>query len=155
MYLVLSCSCLCTIYWSQVLSREWKCSWSSAERRCSNYIWVVDNSIAYKGSSYMRDFMVFQLAWGDKILPESGGSHTMPMWASYGWAMGCLKCYNLYFREIYCFITAAHCIILIFTPFTLHFWQNICRFMNPFHYFYPIRSNHSSKSPSCNIFKGA
>ena len=27
------------IYWSQVLSREWRCSWSSADRRCCNYIW--------------------------------------------------------------------------------------------------------------------
>ena len=27
--------------------REWRCSWSSADRRCSNYIWVIDNSIAY------------------------------------------------------------------------------------------------------------
>ena len=29
------------------LSREWRCSWSSADRRCSNYIWVINNSIAY------------------------------------------------------------------------------------------------------------
>ena len=28
------------IHWSQVLSREWRFSWSSADRRCSNYIWV-------------------------------------------------------------------------------------------------------------------
>ena len=28
------------IHWSQVLSREWICNWSSADRRCSNYIWV-------------------------------------------------------------------------------------------------------------------
>ena len=41
MILVPSCSCLCPIYWSQVLSREWRCSWSSADRRCSNYIWVI------------------------------------------------------------------------------------------------------------------
>ena len=26
-----SCSCLCAIYWSQVLSWEWRCSWSSAD----------------------------------------------------------------------------------------------------------------------------
>ena len=31
MYLILSCSCLCSIHWSQVLSREWRCSWSSAD----------------------------------------------------------------------------------------------------------------------------
>ena len=45
--LVSSCSCFCPIQWSQVLSRERRCSWSSADRRCSNYIWVIDNFIAY------------------------------------------------------------------------------------------------------------
>ena len=49
MFLILSCSCLCPIHWSQVLSREWRCSWSNAGRRCSNYIWVINNLIAYKG----------------------------------------------------------------------------------------------------------
>ena len=47
MLLVSSCSCLCPIHWSQVLSWEWRCSWSSADRRCSNYIWVINNFIAY------------------------------------------------------------------------------------------------------------
>ena len=37
---------LCHIYWRQVLSREWRCSWSSADRRCSNYIWVINDLIA-------------------------------------------------------------------------------------------------------------
>ena len=32
MFLVSSCSCICPIQWSQVLSREWRCSWSSADR---------------------------------------------------------------------------------------------------------------------------
>ena len=45
MILVLSCCCLCPIHWSQVLSREWRCSWGSADRRCSNYIWVINNFI--------------------------------------------------------------------------------------------------------------
>ena len=58
MFLVSSCSWLCPIQWSQVLSREWRCSWSSADRRCSNYIWVIDNCIAYQGASYIRDLMV-------------------------------------------------------------------------------------------------
>ena len=47
MFLTLACRCLCAIYWSQVLRGEWKCSWSSADRRCSNYIWVINNLIAY------------------------------------------------------------------------------------------------------------
>ena len=61
MFLVSSCSCLCPIQWSQVLSREWRCSWSSTDRRCSNYIWVIDNFIACYGASYIRDLTVFPM----------------------------------------------------------------------------------------------
>ena len=41
------CSCLCPIHGSQVLGRKWRCSWSSANRQCSNYIWVINNFVAY------------------------------------------------------------------------------------------------------------
>ena len=58
MFLTSSCSCICPIQWSQVLSREWRCSWSSAGRRCSSYIWVIDNFIAYQGATYIRDLTV-------------------------------------------------------------------------------------------------
>ena len=58
MFLVSSCSCLRSINWSHVLSWEWRCSWSSADRRCSNYIWVINNFIAYKGAIYIRGFTV-------------------------------------------------------------------------------------------------
>ena len=58
MFLVSSCNCLYPIQWSQVLSREWWCSWNSADRRCSNYIWVINNFIAYLGAPYIRDFTV-------------------------------------------------------------------------------------------------
>ena len=58
MYLVSSCSCLCPIHWSQVLSREWRCSWCSADRRWSNYIWVITNFIAYWGAPYIRGLTV-------------------------------------------------------------------------------------------------
>ena len=64
MFLLSSCSCLCPIYWSHVLSWEWRCSWSSADRRCSNYIWVINNLIAYKGAAYIRDFMVLHSVQG-------------------------------------------------------------------------------------------
>ena len=40
MFIVSSCMCLCPIHWSHVLIREWRCSRSSADRWCSNYIWV-------------------------------------------------------------------------------------------------------------------
>ena len=58
MILVSSCSCLCPFHLSQVLSREWRCSWSSADRWCSNYIWVINNFIAYYGATYIRGLMV-------------------------------------------------------------------------------------------------
>ena len=47
MFLVSSCCCLYPRRWSQMLSREWRCSWISADRRYSNYIWVMNNLIAY------------------------------------------------------------------------------------------------------------
>ena len=56
MFLVSSWSCLCSIHWSQVLSQEWRCIWSSADRRCSN-IWVI-NFIAYYGASYIRGLTI-------------------------------------------------------------------------------------------------
>ena len=51
--LVSSYSGLCPIHWSQVLSREWRCSWSTADSRCSNYIWVIHNYIANYGVSFI------------------------------------------------------------------------------------------------------
>ena len=61
MFLVYPCSCLHSIHWGQVLSWEWKCSWSSADRRCSNYIWVINNFIAYWDATYIRGFRVVNI----------------------------------------------------------------------------------------------
>ena len=58
MFLVSSCSHLCSIHWRRALSWEWRFSWSSANRRCSNYIWVFNNFIAYFGAPYIRDLKV-------------------------------------------------------------------------------------------------
>ena len=33
-------------------------SWSSADRRCTNYIWVINNIIAYSGAPYIRGLTV-------------------------------------------------------------------------------------------------
>ena len=41
-----------------MLSWKWRCSWSSADRWCSNYIYVINYFIAYKGATYMRGFTV-------------------------------------------------------------------------------------------------
>ena len=63
MLFVSFCSCLCPIDWSQVLSQEWRWSCSiayqsSADRRCSNSIWVINNFIAYWGATYIRGLTV-------------------------------------------------------------------------------------------------
>ena len=62
MIIVSSCSCLWQIHWShQVLSWEWRCSWGSADRRCSNYIWVINNFIAHWGAAYIKGLTVFRM----------------------------------------------------------------------------------------------
>ena len=58
MILVSSWRCLCPIHWSWVSSLEWRCSWSRTDRRCPNYIWVINNLIDYKSASYIRDLTV-------------------------------------------------------------------------------------------------
>ena len=39
-------------------SREWRCSCISADKRCSNYSWVINMFIAYKGAANIRGLMV-------------------------------------------------------------------------------------------------
>ena len=69
MLLVSFCSCLYPIRWSEVLGWEWRCSWSSADRRCSNYIWVINNLIAYQSVSSIRNLTV--RLWCPFVLPGS------------------------------------------------------------------------------------
>ena len=59
MFLVSTYSCPCRIHWSQVLSRTRRCTWSSADRCCSNYIWVINSFIAYWGVTYIRCIAVY------------------------------------------------------------------------------------------------
>ena len=75
MFLVPSCSCFSPIYWSHVLSREWRCSWSSADRRCSNYIWVIDNLIANEGAPYIRDLTVICFMTETVMMWTTKGCH--------------------------------------------------------------------------------
>ena len=58
MFLALSCSLVCPIHWSQVLSREWRCNWSNTDRRCSSYIWVIIKLIAYQSTTCIRGLVV-------------------------------------------------------------------------------------------------
>ena len=43
-----------------MLSQEWRCSWGSADRRCSNYNWVIDNFYCLLRCVYIRDLTVFR-----------------------------------------------------------------------------------------------
>ena len=76
MFLISSCSCLCPIQWSQVISWEWRCSWSNAGRECFNYIWVIKNFIAYYGATYIKGLTVhiyvlenpFRILWVNSLV---------------------------------------------------------------------------------------
>ena len=63
MILISSCSCLCPIRWSQMWNWERRCCWSSAYRRCSNYIWVINIFIAYWGVTYSKELTVYCIPW--------------------------------------------------------------------------------------------
>ena len=54
MLFVQSCNCLCQTHISQVLSRQWRCSSSRTDRRCTDYIWLINTYI----TNYIRDLMI-------------------------------------------------------------------------------------------------
>ena len=52
-------------------SCEWKRNGSSADRRCFNYFWVINNFIAYWGTPYIRGLRVYRCScqlWEAKSL---------------------------------------------------------------------------------------
>ena len=65
-----------------ILSREWRCSWSNADRRCSNYILVINNFIAYLGATYIRGLTVaIRYSW-------------WIVWSYTGWKSNAVRCLN-------------------------------------------------------------
>ena len=92
MFLVSSCSCVCPIHWNQVLSREWRCSWSIGGRRCSN--WVINNFIACKDAAYIKYLQVF-FEWRILIFTLVGSyKHPkMKITCSGDWLWDCLGSY--------------------------------------------------------------
>ena len=79
-FFVSSCSCLCQIHWSQVLSWEWRCSWNSADRRCFNYIWVINKFIVYQGVSYIRDLTVVWNCFQPRQMSCQSSHWNMSVW---------------------------------------------------------------------------
>ena len=54
MFVVSSSWCFRPIHWNQVLSREWRCSWSSTDRRCSNCILMIQQLHCLLRCAYTR-----------------------------------------------------------------------------------------------------
>ena len=96
MIFILSCSCLRPIHWSQVSSREWRFSWSSAYRRCSNYICVVNKFIAYYVATYIRGLTVII----DKIPRHTSEMHFL---CKRCWYQSSKCIWNLCFQSEYNF----------------------------------------------------
>ena len=99
MFLVLSCSGLCAIYWSQLLSGESRGSWSSANRRCTNYIWVINNFIAYKGVTYIKYLMV---GCHDVVTLSNSLTWCYPgtMITKFNWCHVTLQLINIFFNSL-------------------------------------------------------
>ena len=56
--LVSSCSCFCPIHRSQMLSRQWRCNVSSADRRCSNWWYIGDTFSSNDRTSCIDHFVL-------------------------------------------------------------------------------------------------
>ena len=53
------------IHWRQALCREWRCRCCSADRRCSNNTWLINDFIAYEGATYLSVLTV-HFNFGDR-----------------------------------------------------------------------------------------
>ena len=123
MFIVSSCSCLLPIQWSQVFSGEWRCSWSSADRWCSNYIWMVDNFIAYQDASYIRDLTIFNLPDHNAIGQTTASCGSSYLWSDIDIDMKWVKLMT-YTLIRYCYkidTRHAHTCLLIM-PLVFSFW---------------------------------
>ena len=114
MILLSSCSCFCPIHWSQLLSRQWRCSWGSADRWCSNYIWVISKFIAYQGASYIRDMTVLMIMRTGYILRVL---HTI----------SCLCYCSVIFHMLFFFVFFLWC------SFCCIFMMEVCQFTLALH----------------------
>ena len=75
MFPFLSCSCLWPIHWSHVSSREWRCSWGSADRQCSK-LHLSDLQVYCLlrcGASYIRGLTVYASASVNEVTAKDMG----------------------------------------------------------------------------------
>ena len=81
-------------------SWEWRCSWSSADRRCTNYIWVINNFIAYQGAAYIKDFTVH--FWDDYQI-SLRSTNWVIFGSTIGYAINLIKSSQLSWRLVTCY----------------------------------------------------
>ena len=98
MILVSPCRCLGSIHWNQVLSQEWRCSWSSADRQCSNYIWMINGFI---GASYIRGLTVLIIIFKQIATFHKRFSYILESW---GMNKFCRSHFQMHFRNRNCCI---------------------------------------------------
>ena len=89
-YIFIASFCSYQIYWSYGLSQECRCSWGRADRRCSNYIWVINNFNVYQGTSYIGGLTVLiiycgKFGWGNMSHP----SHVFSYFVHWNWGTRC------------------------------------------------------------------
>ena len=121
MIVVSSCSCLWPIHWSQVLSWEWRCSWSS-----SSYIWVINNFIANSGVPYIRGLMViFELS----NFSISSYDHALHL-NSYAYAYAHIYLWNeaIWSQYVFIWFCIASALVCICTYRSLY-WNNFSIFL--------------------------
>ena len=119
MFLVLSCSCLCPIHWSQMLSGEWRCRRSSTNRCCSNYIWVINNFIGYKDATCIRGLTIVL----DIVVFFLSGISSIMLWKCYDVLLLSLNIYSTNYNDL-----SNQCWLIVnWTPgnkFQWKFYQN-------------------------------
>ena len=111
MFFISSCSCLCAVYQSQVLSWERKCNWSSADGRCSNYIWVINSFIAFKFATYIRGLMVSLILYSQRTPISHPNIHRVSIVRT--------------FKKIDPVTMSPHCIRIIGDPFYIYQGGNL------------------------------
>ena len=86
-----SCGCFCPIHWSQVFSRVWRCSWSSADRQCTNYIWVINkNYQQFKKNNHIMPLTISRHgAWTCLVIKYQKGQCQETPYA--GWHYSAVK----------------------------------------------------------------
>ena len=148
-----SCSCLYPIHWSQVLSQVCRCSWSSAGRRCSNYIWVINRFIAYQGVTYVRAFTILLVieSWWLKTLKSWLPHHKFVsiglvnrQWTNIRSSqMGCgIMWYITFYIEVYVFVALKRKQKFAFSPYCLLTWWIVLKIIK-----YILHGLHGLKYP--------